>query len=56
MSEQYIVLAGNVVEGITTYGPFNSQQEAIDWGVDEEETASGVISGDPWLVTVLNLP
>jgi hypothetical protein len=58
MSEQYMVLVGNAFTGVTGYGPFNSDQEANDWAVDEESATAprGVIADEPWVVGVLNSP
>lgn len=32
---KYIVCAGNVVQGLTFYGPFNVKAEAVEWAKEE---------------------
>jgi hypothetical protein len=32
LEERHIILRGQVVTGITAYGPFNTAKEAIDYG------------------------
>jgi hypothetical protein len=51
-----VVLAGNPVDGLTVYGPFPDVAEANEWADHESETAHGLLSGEPWVVAVLNTP
>lgn len=51
-----IVVVGNVVDGLTFYGPFPDVQEANDWAERESGNTHGVVGDDEWVVAVLNLP
>lgn len=53
---QSVVIVGNVIDGLTFYGPFADVQEANDWAVDESANSHGVIGDEDWVVAVLNLP
>ena len=48
MSEQYVIVAGNPIEGFEVIGPF------IDWDTAAEYTVNNIIT-DSWL-TSLNEP
>ena len=47
MNETFIVVAGNIIDGLTFYGPFDSVKSAIEYG----QTLS-----DVWSVTSLTKP
>jgi hypothetical protein len=40
----FVVIAGNVIDGSTVYGPFQDSDEAV-------EVAETFLSGEDWLVT-----
>lgn len=42
----YIVVAGNAVDGLAFYGPFDHLDAALDW-------AQRAISGEPWVIADL---
>lgn len=39
MKTQYIIIEGNVVDGLNFYGPYNSHDEAVE--IAEENCADG---------------
>lgn len=43
-----IVIIGNPIDGFEYYGPFDTHQQAADWGED-------LVSGD-WWVTIVESP
>jgi hypothetical protein len=42
----YIVVAGNAVDGLAFYGPFDYSDVALDW-------AQRAIAGEQWLIADL---
>lgn len=55
MGVQYVVVAGNVVDGLVFYGPFPYAEDANHWA-DLQTGASGLLSGDEWIVAKLRTP
>jgi hypothetical protein len=45
--EQYLIAAGNIIDGLRFYGPFNSAQAANDWADDE-------LRGEDWVCGALH--
>jgi hypothetical protein len=45
--EQYLIAAGNIIDGLRFYGPFNSVQAANDWADDE-------LRAEDWVCGLLN--
>lgn len=46
MIERSVVLAGNIADGITVYGPFETADDATEW-------AESQLDDTEWLITKL---
>jgi hypothetical protein len=53
---QSMVIVGDIVDGLTFYGPFPDHSEANEWASEESANSHGVIGNETWVVSVLNLP
>lgn len=45
----FVVIAGNVVDGLTFFGPFENQEEANQYAEDQ-------LRKEDWVVALLNRP
>ena len=46
--EQYLVVVGNPVDGLTFFGPFEDRDDAIDWAEQRDE-----LTGSGWWIAPL---
>lgn len=53
---EYVVVAGNVVDGFVFHGPFPYAEDANYWADLESETAHGLLHGVDWTVAKLRKP
>ena len=49
----FIVIIGNVIDGITIYGPFKNHDSALEWA---ENSSRSTIEGFDWIITEMENP